>query len=115
MNNNEKKYVEKVLNKYTDKKETKLDELRNLDKKANKPASVFSSIFGAIGTLVLGFGMCIAMEVILPGYMVFGIIVGLIGILMVSINYPIYKKILASSKTKYADQIKSLSDELLNN
>lgn len=111
----DKKYVEKVLNKYTDKQVTKLEELRDLDKKASRPAALFASIFGAVGSLVLGFGMCVAMEVILPGYMLLGIIVGLVGIYMVSTNYYIYKKMLASSRAKYANQIKELSDEILNN
>lgn len=115
MSTNEKKYVEKVLNKYSEVKTTKLDELRELDKKATKPATLFASIFGTIGSLVLGFGMCVAMEIIFAGYMWLGIIIGLVGILMVCINYSIYKKILAHGKAKYADKIKALSDELLNN
>ena len=115
MSTNEKQYVEKVLNKYTEKKSTKLEELRELDKKASKPATLFSAIFGTIGSLVLGFGMCVAMEVILAGYMWIGIIVGLVGILMVSINYPIYKINLKKGKAKYADKITELSNELLAN
>ena len=115
MSTNEKQYVEKVLNKYTEKKSTKLEELRELDKKASKPATLFSAIFGTIGSLVLGFGMCVAMEVILAGYMWIGIIVGLVGILMVSINYPIYKSILKKGKAQYADKITELSNELLAN
>lgn len=115
MSTNEKKYVEKVLNKYTEVKTTKLDELRELDKKATRPATLFAAIFGTIGSLVLGFGMCVAMEVILAGYMWLGIVIGFVGILMISINYPLYKNILKSGKAKYADKIKALSDELLNN
>ena len=115
MSTNEKQYVEKVLNKYTEKKSTKLDELRELDKKASKPAILFSAIFGTIGSLVLGFGMCIAMEVIFAGYMWIGIVVGLVGILMVSINYLIYKSILKKGKAKYAEKITKLSNELLTN
>ena len=34
MSTSEKRYVEKVLNIYSEKKETKLDELKQLDKKA---------------------------------------------------------------------------------
>ena len=58
--------------------------------------------------------MCIAMQIILADLMVVGIIIGLIGIAMVSVNYSIYKKILASSKRKYKDRIEKLSNELLN-
>ena len=58
--------------------------------------------------------MCVAMEVILAGLMYVGIIVGLVGILFVSINYPIYKKLLNSRKRKYANEIVDLSKALLN-
>ena len=42
-----------------------------------------------------------------------GIIVGVIGLLMVIINYPIYKGILGSRRKKYADEIIALSDKIM--
>lgn len=114
MNNNELKKVEKIKNYYVEKEVTKYDELKNLDKKVRKGANIFSYIFGVIGSLVLGFGMCIAMEVILEGNMVIGIIIGLVGILMVCVNYTLYKKIVNKNKNKYREQIIDLSNELLN-
>lgn len=114
MNANEKKYVEKTLKSYEEKEVTKIDELRALDKKAKKGANVFAYVFGSIGSLVLGFGMCVAMKVILADLMVVGIIVGLVGIAMVSSNYWLYQKLLLKGKKKYAEQIKNLSNELLN-
>ena len=115
MNANEKKYVEKTLKSYDKKEVTKLDELRALDKRAKKGANVFAYIFGSIGALVFGFGMSVAMKIILPKLMVLGIVIGLLGIAMVSSNYFIYEKMLAKSKRKYADKIKKISNELLNN
>lgn len=114
MNPQDKKYVERTLKQYETKEPSKLDELRALDKKAKRGANVFAYVFGSIGALVLGFGMCVAMQVILPDLMVLGIIVGLIGIAMVSFNYFIYKNLTEKGKSKYAEQIKSLSNELLN-
>ena len=58
--------------------------------------------------------MCVAMEVILAELMWVGIIVGVVGILLVSINYPMYNKILAARKRKYAGQIIELSKSILN-
>lgn len=114
---NEKKYVEKTLKNYEEKGYTKLDELKNLDKLAKRRAIIFAYIFGVIGALILGLGMCMAMKIILSGeiFMILGIIIGLVGIAMVSFNYSIYKKILNHDKAKYADQIKKISNELLNN
>ena len=69
--------------------------------------------------------MSLAMNVIEPGtyggitigenMMLPGIIIGLVGIAMVSINYPIYKSILNSRRNKYADKIIALSDEIMKN
>lgn len=114
MNEKELKYVEKMKKEYEVKEITKLDELKTLDKKIKKGPNLFAYIFGVIGSLVLGFGMTVAMDIILSGNMVIGIIVGLVGILMVSINYKLYKIILNKNKEKYSDKIIELSNELLN-
>lgn len=114
MKENEKKYVKKVLNSYEKKEVTKVDELKALDKKAKKGANVFAYVFGTIGSLVLGLGMCMAMKIILADLMVVGVVIGIVGIIMVSVNYPIYKKLLENGKRKYASQIKELSNEILN-
>lgn len=108
-------YVENIRSQYEPKSEqvTKMEQLQRLDKKVRRPALVFSYIFGAAGALVLGTGMCLAMEVI-ANMMVLGIAVGVIGIAMVSANYFIYRAILAHRKKKYAQSVMQLSDELLN-
>ena len=109
--------VERIRASYTEKEITKLDELKALDKKAKRPAQIFAYIFGSCSSLVLGTGMSLAMKVIgasLSFAMPLGIGVGILGILLVSINYPIYKAILKSRKNKYANQIFELSDSLLN-
>ena len=110
----EQKYIKNVVEQYKKKENTKLEELKALDKKAKRTANTFAYIFGILGSLVLGFGMSVAMKVILAEYMYLGIIIGLIGILMVSVNYPIYKRLLARGKNRYASQILELSNELLN-
>ncbi|MDE5755971.1 MAG: dihydropteridine reductase [Clostridia bacterium] len=114
MNNqqNQTEIVNKIKESYCPKSFTKFDELKALDKKVKKPAKVFSYIFGVIGALVLGTGMCFAMKV-LGDIMAVGIVVGVVGILMVSINYPIYKQILKKRKNKYGRKILELSEEIV--
>ena len=59
--------------------------------------------------------MCLAMKVIGSGtaaMFVLGIIVGIIGLLGMGINYPIYKKLLAKGKQKYAFDIMQLAKEI---
>ena len=67
--------VEKIQNDYTEKQTTKLDELVALDKRVKKPAQIFAYIFGTIGALILGTGMCLAMEIIGES-MIAGIAIG---------------------------------------
>ena len=102
----------KIKDGYVVKPITKLDRLKSLDKKVKKPAKVFAYLFGVIGALVLGTGMCFAMKV-LGDIMAVGIVVGVLGIIMVSINYPIYKQILKKRKNKFSRKIIELSQEII--
>ena len=115
MNNNEIKTVEKIRSNYEERKTSKLDELKALDRKTKRPAKVFAYIFGSIGSLVLGSGMCLAMPEVIEGYMPVGIAVGLVGIAMVSINYFIYKASLKARRKKASAEIFRLSNEILGN
>ena len=46
--------------------------------------------------------------------MLWGIVIGVAGMLMAIVNYPVYKRILASRRKKYADKIIALSNKLMN-
>lgn len=111
-----KNYAEKMIKEYSNPQQTKLEELKSLDKKVKMPALVFAYVYGVIGSLILGVGMCLAMEIIgkTTPLMILGIAVGLVGIAMVSSTYPIYHKILSKRKSKYSKEIISKSNELLN-
>lgn len=112
--NTDKIYAESIAKEYAKKDDSKVLALKKLDKKAKLPANVFAYTFGIIGALALGVGMCLAMKVIGSGNTMFilGIIIGLGGILLVSINYLIYKKILEDGKKKYAYDIIRLAREI---
>lgn len=123
MENKQKKTIENILKNYQGEEVTKFDQLKELDKKVKKPANIFGYVYGTIGALILGMGMCAAMntlpEVILntiknPLLMILGIIIGLVGIAMITSTYFIYNKILKSRRNKYANEIISLTEELLN-
>lgn len=119
MNKNDKEFlVQKIRTQYTETESTGLDELKELHKKVNKPANVFAYIFGTLGAIVMGSGMSLVMTDIgatlgLQETMVPGTVIGVIGMLMAIINYPIYKKILSSRRKKYADKIIALSDNIM--
>lgn len=59
--------------------------------------------------------MCFSMNVIGSGtttIFVLGVIVGIVGLAGMGINYPIYKKMLAKGKQKYAYEIIELAKEI---
>ena len=109
--NTDKIYAEHIANEYSKKNESKVIALKKLDRKAKLPAEIFAYSNGVIMSLILGIGMCLSMKVIGNSF-VLGIIIGIIGIIGVSVNYPIYKKILKSSKEKYAYDIIKLANEI---
>lgn len=120
MNNNSQNYmVEKIRTQYMEKESTELDALRKLDAKVKRPANIFAYVFGSLGAVVMGSGMSlvmtdIGMKIGMTETMVPGIVIGVIGMVMVLANYPIYKKILGSRRKKYADEIIKLSDKITN-
>jgi len=119
MNKNDQEFlVQKIRTQYTEKKDTCLDELKELDKKVKRPANVFAYIFGSVGAIIMGSGMSLVMTDIaetvgISDPMIPGIVIGVIGMIMAIINYPVYKSILGSRRKKYADKIIDLSDKIM--
>ena len=109
--NTDKIYAESIAKEYAPKDKSKIIALRKLDAKAKLPATVFTYTWGIIFALVFGTGMSLAMQVI-GNSMVFGIIIGIIGMLGCGINYPIYTKMLEKGKKKYAYEIVELAREI---
>lgn len=113
--NTDKIFAEAIANEYAPKDTSKVVALRKLDRKAKSKANIFSYAFGIGMSLVLGLGMCLSMGVIGNGGLLMtgaGILLGVLGILGVGVNYPIYKKLLASGKEKYAFEIIQLAREI---
>lgn len=113
--NTDKIYAEQLANEYAPKDTSKVTALRKLDAKAKLPATIFTYTFGIIAALVAGVGMCLSMKVIGSGtntMFVLGIIIGIIGLFGMGINYPIYRKLLANGKQKYAFEIMELAKEI---
>ncbi len=60
--------------------------------------------------------MCLSMKVIGNGttaMFVLGVVIGIIGLLGMGVNYPIYKKLLEQGKQKYAFEIMDWQKKLL--
>lgn len=113
--NTDKIYAEQLANEYAPKDTSKVVALKKLDAKAKLPANIFTHTFGIVMALVFGTGMCLAMGQIgsgTTGSFVLGVIVGVIGMVGMGVNYPIYKKLLANGKQKYAYEIMELAKEI---
>lgn len=113
--NTDKIYAEHLANEYAPKDDSKVIALRKLDARAKLPATVFTYSVGMISALIAGVGMCLSMNVIGNGSsvsFVLGVIIGLVGLAVMGINYPVYKKMLTRGKQKYAFEIMELAKEI---
>ena len=122
MNKNDQQFVaQKIRTQYMEKTPSELDALRRLDIKVKRPANVFAYIFGSISAIIMGAGMSLVMTDIAESIglggdsMIMGIIVGIVGMAMALLTYPMYKRILNSRKKKYSAEILELSDKIINN
>ena len=115
--NTDKIYAEAIANEYAPKEASKVLALKKLDMKAKSKANIFAYTFGVVMALVLGTGMCLSMAMgVIGGGSIpavgAGIAVGIIGIVGVGVNYPIYRKLLDAGKRKYAFEIVQLAREI---
>lgn len=120
MNRNDQDYIiQKIRTQYTEKEHTEFDELKALDTKVKKPANTFAYAFGCVSAIIMGSGMSLVMTDIgsmlgFPDTMIPGIVIGIIGLFMAIINYPMFKGILNSRRKKHSKEILALSEKLMN-
>lgn len=114
--------IKAIRKKYAAPEETedKMAQLRRLDAGVTQKASVISLVFGVIGALLLGIGMSLTMSEfskILGAYedmaLLIGIMIGIVGIVLVSLAYPLYNRIVKKEREKIAPEIIRLTDELM--
>ena len=109
----ERREIEGIRKQYSGEqvKKDSLSRLRELDKRVKNPPLILSIILGVVGVLVFGTGLTMILEWSLY---VWGILVMVVGIVPVSIAYPLRKKLVKRNKERYGDEILKLSGELLN-
>jgi len=119
MSNTDQEFlVQKIRTQYTEKQYTQLDTLKALDAKVKRPANLFAYVFGSVSAIVMGAGMSLVMTTIgqplgIQEPMIPGIAIGILGMGMALLTYPIYKGILSKRKKKYAPQILELSEKMM--
>lgn len=108
----EQEEVKQIRKKYMPKEADKMEQLRRLDRSVTRKGTAVSIVMGIIGALTLGIGMCCAM-VWMERWFVPGIVIGLVGIILVSLAYPLYTRITQKEREKVAPEILRLTDELM--
>ena len=105
------KEVEAIRRKYEEPKEDKLEQLKALDRQAERRGKSLSIAIGVIGTLILGLGMSMVMvgEAL---YFISGVIIGVLGIVALGAAYPVYKTVTQKDRAKVANQVLALVKEI---
>lgn len=116
---NQLEQVRKIRNQYETTAPTELEKLKMLDRCVKAPVTRFAYGMGILAALVMGSGMSLIMTDIgeflhlgqpwLPG-----LVIGVTGLVMAVLNYPIYRKRLIARRKKYASQIMELSERILS-
>ena len=109
--------VEEIRKAYLPKEEDKMAELRKLHALPTRKAQAVSIALGVIGALILGTGMSLCLTDLgapLGSFaMAIGIPVGIAGIVLVALAYPVFNRRLKKEREKIAPEILKLTDELL--
>ena len=119
----EQEEIKKIRKKYItndlQRQEDKMERLRILDASTTKKGTIASLVIGIIGALILGTGMSLAMTDIGSFLgndtlaLIIGILIGVLGIILVALAYPLYNLITAKERKRIAPEILRLSDELM--
>ena len=103
--------VQAIRNKYLPRTESKLEELKRLDRTVQSAGILQGLTIGTIGCLLFGLGMCLAMRVI-GKYMALGVVVGVCGALTMLAAYPVYRSVFGKVKALHTPRILELVAEL---
>lgn len=102
--------AEAIRRRYMEKGTTKLDQLQALDAKVKTPGTVLSSMLGIVGALVMGTGMS---NIMVWNNMTVGLALGIPGLIMLCLAWPVYKAVTGSRRKKYAQQVMELSGAII--
>lgn len=117
---NEQEEIKRIRQKYMVQAEDGITRLRKVDAQVTGKATIVALIIGIIGTLVMGTGMSLIMTdlagilgMTYMGSIIVGVAFGVVGMILVALAYPVYKKVLKSERDKIAPEVLRLSEELL--
>jgi len=103
--------IEKIKSKYMPQTDSKLEQLRKLDASVTRPGTIAGLVLGIVGCLVFGGGMSLVLVAGME-YLVAGILLGVVGLVLMIMAYPVYKSMTQRQKERIAPQILALTEEL---
>ncbi len=107
----EQEEIYRIRKKYV-ATEDKLEQLRRLDAGVTEKATGIVILVGLLGALIMGVGLCCT--TVWKGlWFVPGIIIGLIGMAVLALAFPVYQKVLKKERKKIAPEVIRLTDELM--
>lgn len=114
--------IQKIRDKYEKPtaEEDKMTQLRRLDASVHSKATAVALVLGIIGALIMGCGMSLIMTDIgailgTPSNlaMLIGVPIGIVGMVLVCLAYPVYNRTVKKEREKIAPEIIRLADELM--
>ena len=107
------KEVQEIRKKYMPKEESKLEELKRLDRTVQTSGILQSLTLGIIGFLLFGLGICLTFKIIGES-IILGIFLTFAGTVIMLLAYPIYRMIFLKAKEKLVPRILELTLDLSN-
>ena len=104
--------IKRIRQKYISVEEDKMTQLRKLDQSVTRSDTIAAIVVGLIGTLIFGGGLscCLLWS---NQYLFLGIVLGIIGMLVMSVSYPLFVCIAKKKRQKLAPEILKLTEEML--
>ncbi len=119
----EREEIKNIRDKYvlSEKgEEDGMTKLRRLDESVTSKATVIALVMGIIGALVMGTGMSLIMTDLAKAIhmssdvaLVVGIVLGVLGMAVASLAYPVYDLTVKKERERIAPEIIRLTDELM--
>ena len=103
--------LRRIREKYEPKQPDRMEQLRRLDREAERVGRVVGIALGTLSTLVFGLGMCFVLE--WTRWFVPGIVIGVVGLAGMALALPLCQALTKRQRRKLAPQVLQLIDEIL--
>ena len=108
----EQEELKAIRQKYLPPEQDKMQQIRKLDAGVTGRARMAAITLGVLGVLVMGLGMSCCM-VWQGNWFIPGIVIGLVGMAMAGLDYPVYLRVEKKERQRIAPEILRLTEGLI--